>query len=96
MARNLSLNHLTRYRARWRFFSEFERDDEGDREQDVHHAQGLGGPGRVRFLVGPGGGEREHPGFDARHSDGGEEIRRGGYGGQAGVVALSRRRFVVE
>ena len=33
VARNLSLNHLTRYRARWRFFSEYERDDaaEGDR-----------------------------------------------------------------
>ena len=24
---NLCLNHLTRYRARWRFFSEMERDD---------------------------------------------------------------------
>ena len=25
---NLSLNHLTRYRARWRFFSEFRREDD--------------------------------------------------------------------
>jgi RNA polymerase sigma-70 factor (ECF subfamily) len=30
VATNLSLNHLTRYRRRWRFFSEFRRDDEGD------------------------------------------------------------------
>lgn len=36
VARNLSLNHLTRYRNRWRFFSEFQRDgadpDEGEPE----------------------------------------------------------------
>lgn len=32
VARNLSLNHLTRYRNRWRFFSEFEREDETDSE----------------------------------------------------------------
>lgn len=31
VATNLSLNHLTRYRARWRFFSEIRR---GDRECD--------------------------------------------------------------
>jgi RNA polymerase sigma-70 factor (ECF subfamily) len=30
VATNLSLNHLTRYRNRWRFFSEFRRDDAGD------------------------------------------------------------------
>jgi RNA polymerase sigma-70 factor (ECF subfamily) len=30
VARNLSLNHLTRYRNRWRFFSEYEADDESD------------------------------------------------------------------
>lgn len=31
VARNLALNHLTRYRNRWRFFSELEAgDDEGD------------------------------------------------------------------
>lgn len=28
VTRNLALNHLTRYRARWRFFSEFDRDDD--------------------------------------------------------------------
>jgi RNA polymerase sigma-70 factor (ECF subfamily) len=28
VARNLSLNHLSRYRARWRFFSEMSSDDE--------------------------------------------------------------------
>ena len=30
VATNLSLNHLTRYRRRWRFFSEFQRDDAAD------------------------------------------------------------------
>ncbi len=30
VARNLSLNHLSRYRARWRFFSELAPEDEGD------------------------------------------------------------------
>src|SRR5436190_23181928 len=33
VATNLSLNHLSRYRNRWRFFSEFKRADEaGDRD----------------------------------------------------------------
>jgi RNA polymerase sigma-70 factor (ECF subfamily) len=32
VARNLSLNHLSRYRARWRFFSEFEKEDDEGRE----------------------------------------------------------------
>lgn len=32
VATNLSLNHLTRYRRRWRFFSEFRRDDADDRD----------------------------------------------------------------
>jgi len=30
VTRNLCLNHLTRYRNRWRFFSELSRDDDGD------------------------------------------------------------------
>ena len=30
VATNLSLNHLTRYRNRWRFFSELRRNDAGD------------------------------------------------------------------
>jgi RNA polymerase sigma-70 factor, ECF subfamily len=30
VATNLSLNHLSRYRNRWRFFSEFKRDGAGD------------------------------------------------------------------
>lgn len=30
VATNLSLNHLTRYRNRWRFFSEFKRDSDAD------------------------------------------------------------------
>src|SRR3954466_14469757 len=34
VATNLSLNHLSRYRKRWRFFSEFKRpDDSGDRDE---------------------------------------------------------------
>src|SRR3954469_9134029 len=33
VATNLSLNHLSRYRNRWRFFSEFKRTEEaGDRD----------------------------------------------------------------
>jgi RNA polymerase sigma-70 factor, ECF subfamily len=32
VATNLSLNHLSRYRNRWRFFSEFKRDDSGESE----------------------------------------------------------------
>jgi len=37
VTRNLCLNHLTRYRARWRMFSEFQRDDDDrdDRAWDV-------------------------------------------------------------
>jgi RNA polymerase sigma-70 factor (ECF subfamily) len=36
VARNLSLNHLTRYRARWSFFSEmFSRDDDSGEERAV-------------------------------------------------------------
>jgi RNA polymerase sigma-70 factor (ECF subfamily) len=41
VATNLSLNHLSRYRKRWRFFSEFRRDDAdgGDSDQpDVEFA----------------------------------------------------------
>jgi RNA polymerase sigma-70 factor, ECF subfamily len=30
VATNLSLNHLSRYRKRWRFFSEMRREDDGD------------------------------------------------------------------
>ena len=32
VARNACLNHLSRYRARWRFFSELERSDAGQSE----------------------------------------------------------------
>lgn len=40
VATNLSLNHLQRYRNRWRFFSEFERDDgeRGEGEAEVEFA----------------------------------------------------------
>src|SRR5205814_2134295 len=38
VATNLSLNHLSRYRNRWKFFSEFKRDDAGDNDADVEFA----------------------------------------------------------
>lgn len=38
VATNLSLNHLSRYRNRWRFFSEFKRDDAGD-DRDAPEAE---------------------------------------------------------
>ena len=39
VATNLSLNHLSRYRNRWRFFSEFKRDaDAGDDAPEVEFA----------------------------------------------------------
>ncbi len=52
VTRNLCLNHLTRYRARWRFFSEFSRDDDDrdDRAWDV--------PVEDRSLQDAGGGDR--------------------------------------
>lgn len=34
VATNLSLNHLSRYRNRWRFFSEFRRDDAGAESEE--------------------------------------------------------------
>jgi RNA polymerase sigma-70 factor (ECF subfamily) len=34
VARNLSINHLNRYRARWRFFSDFEADEGEDDGRD--------------------------------------------------------------
>jgi RNA polymerase sigma-70 factor (ECF subfamily) len=34
VATNLSLNHLSRYRNRWRFFSEFKRADDGGGDRD--------------------------------------------------------------
>lgn len=38
---NLSLNHLSRYRNRWRFFSEFTRHDDGESEgTEVEFASG--------------------------------------------------------
>lgn len=39
VATNLSLNHLSRYRKRWKMFSEFRRDDgEGDESPEVDFA----------------------------------------------------------
>ena len=38
VATNLSLNHLSRYRNRWRFFSEFKRDDDTGDAPEVEFA----------------------------------------------------------
>lgn len=38
VATNLSLNHLTRYRSRWSFFSDFFRNSETDEETPVEFA----------------------------------------------------------
>ena len=38
VATNLSLNHLSRYRNRWKFFSEFRRDDAASDEPEVEFA----------------------------------------------------------
>lgn len=35
VARNLALNHATRYRRRWRFFSELRTDDDDDADMDI-------------------------------------------------------------
>jgi RNA polymerase sigma-70 factor (ECF subfamily) len=35
---HLTLNHLSRYRRRWRFFSELRRDDAGDDEPELQFA----------------------------------------------------------
>lgn len=35
VARNLALNHATRYRRRWRFFSEMRTDDDDDVDMDI-------------------------------------------------------------
>src|SRR2546429_991782 len=56
VARNLCLNHLSRYRARWRFFLEMapDREDEdsvpGWAAPDTHEQQGA--PGAHRQLLG--------------------------------------------
>jgi RNA polymerase sigma-70 factor (ECF subfamily) len=38
VAINLSLNHLTRYRARWTFFSDLFHRDESGEEMEIEHA----------------------------------------------------------
>lgn len=35
VARNLALNHATRYRRRWRFFSEMRTDEDDDADMDI-------------------------------------------------------------
>lgn len=38
VAMRLTLNHLSRYRKRWQFFSEMRRDDDGDEAPEVEFA----------------------------------------------------------
>ena len=38
VATNMTLNHLSRYRARWRFFSELPHDEEHDEPQELTFA----------------------------------------------------------
>ncbi len=38
VATNLSLNHLSRYRKRWRLFSAFEREGDGDEDTPIDFA----------------------------------------------------------
>lgn len=53
VATNLSLNHLSRYRNRWRFFSEFRREsDDGDDQPEVEFAS------PDTFFAGMDAGER--------------------------------------
>ena len=40
VATNLSLNHLSRYRNRWKFFSEFKRDGAVEDEPEIEFAAG--------------------------------------------------------
>ena len=40
VATNLSLNHLSRYRNRWKFFSEFKRDDAEEDAPEVEFSSG--------------------------------------------------------
>lgn len=42
VARNLALNHATRYRRRWRFFSEMRADDDDDTDFEIPQADGAG------------------------------------------------------
>ena len=42
VARNLALNHATRYRRRWRFFSEMRSDDDDDADMDIPQPEGTG------------------------------------------------------
>jgi RNA polymerase sigma-70 factor (ECF subfamily) len=42
---NLCLNHLSRYRARWKFFSEMRRPNEGDEgDENVNYEQTIAAP----------------------------------------------------
>lgn len=55
VATNLSLNHLSRYRNRWRFFSEFRRNDDGGADADEPEVE-FAAPDN--FFTGVDAGER--------------------------------------
>jgi RNA polymerase sigma-70 factor (ECF subfamily) len=59
MATNLSLNHLTRHRARWQLFSEMERDDDGGGEGGIPGVLLQGMDGKNEFV---GEGDEEGSG----------------------------------
>lgn len=40
VARNLALNHATRYRRRWRFFSEMRTEDDDDADMEIAPPEG--------------------------------------------------------
>ncbi|MFC4310776.1 RNA polymerase sigma factor [Steroidobacter flavus] len=42
VARNLALNHATRYRRRWRFFSELRGDDDDEADMEIPQLEGEG------------------------------------------------------
>jgi RNA polymerase sigma-70 factor (ECF subfamily) len=60
--RNLCLNHLSRYRARWQFFSELTRPDRPDRHDGGDYADALVAPGS--------------PALDLEHAELREELER--------------------
>ena len=53
VATNLSLNHITRYKKRWSFFSDLVRKSDEGEEREVEFAAPDGSTHRARGLAGP-------------------------------------------
>lgn len=51
VARNLALNHATRYRSRWRFFSEMHADDDADMDIPQPDAQAIDMDADARRII---------------------------------------------